>query len=219
MPCTTEYFDLHFVSPSYISLSSRLWESDCAARGFSDTYRAWVREYGGESVEFASLGVGAGEAYQEAARRALNVGTALDAPEPQGPTCEAAPLEQHGWRIERDSAQWRAVVFQQQGSELCQVQGPVDWPLPASVVGYREPPLAWQEIARIEPGARQAFAAPGGSLALVVSELGNSLYALTGPQAGKRLRELPAGRVVMVQWAVGRAVGRWTQMLAPLATR
>jgi hypothetical protein len=216
-PCTTEYYDLHFASPSYIALSSRLWQSDCAARGFSDTYRSWVRTYETESgVAFASLGAGAGAAYQAAARRALNVGTGLDEPEPQGSTCEAEPLEQRGWRIERDSAQWRAVVFQQQGSELCQLQHPVDWRMPAAVVGYREPPVGWPVVTRLEPDARQAFAAPGGALLVVVVPDGIRLYAMDAAQQGTRLLELPARRVVMVQWAIGRSVARWSGTLASI---
>lgn len=214
-PCTTEYYDLHFASPSSIALSSRLWESDCAARSFSDTYRAWVRTYESERpVKFASLGAGASEAYQDAVRRALNVGTALDEPEPQGPTCEAQPLEQHGWRIERDSAQWRAVAFQQQGSELCQLQQAVDWPLPAAVIGYPEPPVDWAVVSRIEPDARQAFTAPGGALLLVVAPDGIRLYAMDAAQQGTRLLALPARTVVMAQWAMGRSVARWTRTLA-----
>jgi hypothetical protein len=217
-PCTTEYYDLHFAFPSYIALSSRLWESDCAARSFADTYRSWVRTFeSDDAVPFTTLGDGADDAYATAARTALNVGTALDEPAPQDSTCAAQPLEQHGWHIERDSTHWRGVLFQQQGSELCQVQSPVDWPMPSAVVGYAEPPVPWSVVSRLEPQAQQAFAAPGGALLLVVAPNGIRLYAFdTGPQ-GRRLLELPASRVVMVQWALGRStVARWARILATI---
>jgi hypothetical protein len=214
-PCTTEYLEVRFASPSYLSLSSRLWQSDCIARGFSDTYTSWVSTWESEEpVTFASLGAGAGEAYREAAGRALNVGTAWDQPQPQDSTCHAEPLEQTGWRIERDSSAWRGVVFQQQGSELCILEAPVTWPMPAAVVGYADPPVPWAAVRRREPDARQAFVAPGGALVFVVTPAGNSLHGLSGPQAGHRLLEIPAGKVVMVQWATGRSVARWAGMLS-----
>jgi hypothetical protein len=214
-PCTTEYLDLHFVSPSHLSLSSRLWESDCAARSFSDTYASWATTWErAEPVAFASLGTGAGAAYQEAARRALNVGTAFDEPQPQDSTCHAEPLEQTGWRIERDSAGWRGTVFQQQGSELCILEGAVTWPMPAAVLGYADPPVPWEQVRRLEPGLRQGFVAPGGALVVLVTPAGSRLFGLSGSRAGQRLLDLPAGKVVMVQWATGRSVARWTAMLS-----
>ena len=189
-PCTAEYYDVHFASPSYIALSSRLWLSDCAARSFSDIYRSWVRTYDDTS--------------------------AVDEPEPQSPTCEAEPLEQRGWRIERDSAQWRAVLFQQQLSELCQLQQPVDWRTPVAVVGYPEPPVSWPRVTRLEPDARQAFAAPGGALLLVVVPDGIRLYAIDAAHQGRRLLALPGRKVIMVQWAIGRSVAQWSRTLASI---
>jgi hypothetical protein len=65
------------------------------------------------------------------------------------------------------------------------------------------------------PDARQAFAAPGGALVLVVGPGGNRLLELTDSGA-RQLLALPEGQVVMVQWATRGAVARWTGMLALL---
>lgn len=215
-PCSAEYVELRFASPPVLSQWSRLWLSDCAARGFSDRYREWVRTWERDSgLAFAALGPGAGDAYAEAARRALNVGAPYDAPLAQDSTCEADPRDQTGWRIERDSTGWRGVLFQQQGSELCLLEGPIAWPLPDSVVGYRDPPVSWPAVTAAVPDARQAFAAPGGALVLVAGPGGNRLLELTESGA-RQLLALPDGQVVMVQWATGGAVARWTGILALL---
>jgi hypothetical protein len=213
-PCSAEYVELRFASPAVLSQSSRLWESDCAARGFSDTYRQWVRGWDGDSaVRFGALGAGAGRAYAEAAGRAMNVGTPYDEPQPQDSTCMADPEGQDGWRIERDGAVWRAVLFQQQGSELCLPEGPIAWRLPDSVVGYPEPPIPWAAVRSAVPDTAQVFAAPGGGLLLVAAPDRNRLLDASGSGARPSL-DLPAGKVVMVQWATGGAVARWTRMLA-----
>jgi hypothetical protein len=65
------------------------------------------------------------------------------------------------------------------------------------------------------PDARQAFAAPGGALVLVAGPGGNRLLELTDSGA-RQLLALPDGQVVMVQWATGGAVARWTGLLALL---
>lgn len=212
-PCSAEYVELRFGSPAILTQWLWVWESDCAARGFSDQYVQWGRTWDSDAaVPFARLGRGAGRAYAEAAARAMNVGTPYDEPEPQDSTCRADPEDQLGWRIERDSAGWRAVLFQQQGSELCLAEGVIAWPLPDSLAGYREPPVPWALVRQAVPDAEAAFVAPGGELVLVGAKGGNRLLELSA--SGVRpLLELPEGKVVMVQWATGGAVARWTGML------
>jgi hypothetical protein len=215
-PCSAEYVELRFASPAVLSQGSRLWESDCAARGFSDTYREWVRTWEGDTaVAFGALGPGAGRAYAQAAGRAMNVGTPYDEPQPQDSTCTADPGDQRGWRIERGREAWRAVLFQQQGSELCLPQGVIAWPLPDSVVGYREPPVPWAALRPAASDSARVFAAPGGGLVLVAEPAGNRLVE-PAPSGARVLLELPRGKVVMVQWATGGAVARWTRMLAAI---
>jgi hypothetical protein len=63
------------------------------------------------------------------------------------------------------------------------------------------------------PDTAQVFAAPGGGLVLVAAPDRNRLLDASGSGARPSL-DLPAGKVVMVQWATGGAVARWTRMLA-----
>ena len=68
------------------------------------------------------------------------------------------------------------------------------------------------------PDAEQAFLAPGGALALVVVPNAIRVYRVTAGLPGDMLLEFPRPTtperdVVMVQWALGRSVNRWAQML------
>jgi hypothetical protein len=95
------------------------------------------------------------------------------------------------------------------GQRVVPAQGPVAWPLPASAVGYAEPPLDWQAVTGAVPGAQEAFASPRRDLVLITLATAFRVYTLTGGKPGTVLLELPRPKtatqdqVVMVQWALG----------------
>ena len=214
-PCTSDEAGIHFASPTVLSLSLTQWRSECYARSFSDDYRKRVRSLArDDTVSFASLGPGAGDAYREAALRARNVGEADGPPSPQSEFCHTSPEQDDGWRVRREQDRWVGELYQQGVNELCMFSERVAWPLPATVVGYAEPAVDWSLVRQAEPGAEQAFASPDGALMVVVTPDAIRLYATHGGRPAEKLLEYarPAD-VVMVQWAVGRSVARWTAVL------
>jgi len=216
--------DLTFASPTLFAAREQTGSSDkCEPRGWEWQDLDWAESYErGDRLAFGTLGLGAAAAYRDAITHALNVGSEDRPAPPQNDACRAEPADDSGWVVVRANAAWVAHAFQQQGNALCQLEAPVAWPLPASVVGYTEPPLDWQAVTAAVPGAQEAFASPRRDLVLITLATAFRVYALTGGKPGTVLLELPRPKtatqdqIVMVQWALGRSVAAWTQAFAGL---
>jgi len=223
-PCRYDYVDLTFASPTLFAAREQTGSSDkCEPRGWEWQDLDWAESYErGDRLAFGTLGLGAAAAYRDAITHALNVGSEDRPAPPQNDACRAEPADDSGWVVVRANAAWVAHAFQQQGNALCQLEAPVAWPLPASVVGYTEPPLDWQAVTAAVPGAQEAFASPRRDLVLITLATAFRVYALTGGKPGTVLLELPRPKtatqdqIVMVQWALGRSVAAWTQAFAGL---
>jgi len=212
--CAYRHFEILFASPTVLSVVHEEGGSEACD---PDTERSYtVRTYESpEPVRFSSLGQGAAAAFQDAAKRAINYGGAPP-PQPQDEMCHTDPEEDASWIVNRAATAWIAELLQERHRGICRLSAPIKWELPTSLVGYEEAMLDSSAIGRALPGALQAFPSPGGTVALVVYRDTMRLHSLLPGALEATLLDLPKAEVVMVQWATGRSVARWTQMLAPL---
>jgi hypothetical protein len=215
--CTVDRITVGFASPSMVSLETRAWLSDCAHHGFSDIYDAYARPWTRDTaIAFGTLGPGAAAALERASDSARNHGSGLDTPEQQDEDCRATAHEQD-WHVVRHVDRWAATYFEQRGSELCQLIGSIDWPLPATVIGVSEPAADSAEVASVVGAFEVIFVSPDQSLAVIIRGDTISIHPMDGkrPRAGSPIYSIaraPDTDVIMVQWAYGAAVARWSSI-------
>jgi hypothetical protein len=87
---------------------------------------------------------------------------------------------------------------------------------PRSMVGEDEVFPAWNEIKNAYPDALDSFASPGHDLVIVVVPGRLIIAPVSNGKVGRSLARVQAdGTPVMVQWALGNYVDRWTAQLKP----
>jgi hypothetical protein len=151
-----------------------------------------------------------------------------------GNSCLAdAPAEslddQTGWSLVHFSGKWMAYAFTQQGRE-CAAGGYVKVSVPRSVTHAAPLPFPWAELEKQVANILDAYVSPSNALLVVVvskndphptgSQVASvALYELSGNKLGAKLLDIPAGDVVMAEWATGRFVQSWTDSLSALQSR
>jgi hypothetical protein len=216
--CTLDRITLGFASPSVVSLETYGWRSDCWHRSFSDLSAAYTRPWTRDTaIAFGTLGPGAAAALERASDSALNHGAPVDPPARQDKDCRADASEKD-WHIVRRVDRWAATFFQQGASELCQLLAPIEWALPRAVIGFIEPTADSAEVASVVGAFEAIFLSPDSSMAIITKPGTISIHAMDGkrPRAGAPIYSIaraPDTDVVMVQWAYGTAVARWSSIL------
>ena len=219
--CTTDQLGIAFASPAVLSVIYYGWYSDCSSRSWADVNArntiAWSTR---RAVSFGTLGAGAADAYARAARAARNVNVASDGEGSiaQRDGCQAKADVDTTWAITRVRGHWIPSLYQQNGNELCLLEGAIDWTLPARVIGHTEPTLDWARITTAVPDAEAAWLSPDGTSAVITLPGMIRVYAIEAGVPRKVLFERPRTTegtdVVMVQWMTGRGVAQWTARLA-----
>src|SRR4029077_5999923 len=83
---------------------------------------------------------------------------------------------------------------------------------PASLVGFDDLPVTWEQVAKAIPGANDAFGAPTWGLLVVLTDDEVLACPVRKSGIGKPLARKPltlGEKAVMAQWAVGKSVGSW----------
>lgn len=140
------------------------------------------------------------------------------------PSCPAlddsGPFDElSDWSIDRRAGQWRASAFFQPGLADCQYANEIQSPLPISVTGSDVLALPWARITAAVPQATDAFSSPAGDMVIIVVPGELQFFDLHQRALGRKLLSVPAERVVMIQWALGRHVARWTNTLSQFANK
>ena len=127
------------------------------------------------------------------------------------------------WTIARARGRWVATGSSGYGSGAARgyyYDYRVPIAVPPRVVGFEEEPVPWELVVEEFPDAVDVYASPAKDV-LVVKASGRLLVCpRTGEgRPGRPVATLPIpepATTVMVQWALGSSVGRWTRELVPL---
>lgn len=215
--CSYGYLRPLFVSPTLFSVKT--WSGlygDCEL-SFSQRQSAVVtplQDTGANpEVSFTDVGgPGAPEAFDTARRRAQARLDASGAAETFRP-CEAGVNDSStDWSVHRAGTRWVAALDEEVHPE-CQAYEAIDHALPASIVGFTEPPLSWAAIGRAHPDATEAHGSPVGPVMLLVQH-SDLVVATTGGAVLARFDREWSDSVIMVQWAARVGARRWQRMLA-----
>jgi hypothetical protein len=100
----------------------------------------------------------------------------------------------------------------------CQYEAPITGTLPSLLTGHDTLALSWAQILRAVPEATDAFSSPQGDTLIVAIKNEMQVFELAQGVMGRRLTTFAAeGDVVMIQWALGANVARWTKALSDAA--
>jgi hypothetical protein len=212
--CGYEHLTITFVSPDFVAVSRVAGQSeDCEPRGYHSHASATVRRLDaiGTPLGYASV-AGAG-----ARPRMLR----QTGPDPGCPDLDFSDLsgELSEWFIQRRAGQWRARTFFQPGLADCIYTNEIQQPLPLAVTGHDTLVMPWTSIVAAVPKAIDAFSSPAADMLIVVAPSELQVFEVRGQSLGQKLVTVPAGQVVMIQWALGGNVARWTAAVRQFATK
>ena len=221
--CQIEQVEIHFVTGDYVgTFDTSSQTEECEPRGGRYGYGPSIRRWETDSVLPLTQAIGhdVDSAFARAARLAVKSAPRdecelfTDGPERRASSAEM--IDQ--WYVERWRGRWRPAVFRHIYGSDCSFDAPTTLTLPRSFTGYDALRPAWGVVARAIPNAVDAVSSPAGDL--VIAFTSDSLFAFesNGTKLGARLLAMPfeRQRVVMVQWAIGRHVARWSEALARL---
>jgi len=125
---------------------------------------------------------------------------------------EAGPAGEE-WAIIREPGRW-AVRYPEEsgGKDGRRVWRALPVTLPPAVVSHDRLDLGWDEIAAMDPLARDAYTSPAGDLAALVRSDALRVVPYRLPDAAMRTLTVSLDEnetVVMVQWALDRYVESW----------
>jgi hypothetical protein len=189
---------IHFVWPELVSLTYAR-SGDCGAHPGSGeipgVHRFDALGADGLPIDWV-LGAGSVEAFTAGFDRAA-------AADPAAASCTDPDPDPRRWWIQRDPGRWQ--IRGDTTTGLCGFLFDVDLPLPPRLERAGPAPV---------PRVQDAFPAPGGEGALLVRKDRVELLWLAAPLASARRDEKET--VVMVEWALGAQVARWTTALADI---
>jgi len=127
-----------------------------------------------------------------------------------------AKLEQ--WAIVREPGRW-AIRYPDERSEEGEARPWRTYPatLPSSVVSHDRLDLSWEEIARLDPLAKDAYTSPAQDVLALVRDDGIRVVPYRLPDAAARSVFVPMDNdetIIMVQWALDRYVEEWKRQAA-----
>ena len=221
--CQIERVEIHFVNGDYVgTFDTSSQTEECEPRGgrygYGPTIRRWESDSGLTLQQV--MGHEVDSAFASAARRAVRSAPAeeceLFTKGPERQASSAQMIEE--WYVERWRGRWRPSVFRHIYGSDCSFDGPATLSLPRSFTGHDALRPAWSVVVRALPKAGDAVSSPAGDL--VIAFTSDSLFAFesNGTKLGACVLAMPfeRQRVVMVQWAIGRHVARWSEALARL---
>lgn len=215
--CGFELTNLTYVSPQLISISRYSGQSeDCEERG--GHYELDYRVRNLDSDEALSFGTLLGGEARSAYLRALpkyavsNDGRNCDEPDRTSDT---------GWRVAHVRGTWRPYLHQSRGLFGCAVDAPVSFALPASKTGDAVTNFDWKIQSKLWQSKvgdmADVYISPSKDLVIVSSASEIRIFELRAGMPGQLLLSLPAGQIVMAQWATGRHVQDWTSKMEQLS--
>jgi len=148
-----------------------------------------------------------------------------DAEEPHVALSEVLPVETDGsgreeWAIIREPGRW-AVRYPEEGegTESRRLWRALPVTLPSTVVSHDRLDLGWDQIAQLDPLAKDAYTSPAGDLAALVRSDAVRVVPYRLPDASLRTYSVPLDEsetIVMVQWALDQYVDEWKRLAAML---
>lgn len=131
---------------------------------------------------------------------------------------EAAGPVGEEWAIIREPGRW-AVRYpeESEGTEGRRIWRALPVTLPPAVVSHDRLDLGWDEIAAMDPLARDAYTSPAGDLAALVRSDAVRVVPYRLPDAAMRTLTVPleeSETIVMVQWALDQYVEAWKRQAA-----
>ena len=219
-PCIYKSVAITAVTTSFVSTLYHGGNSaDCETRGFSwsdggsvssledlkpVSYGDLLKQKGLEEYKRVLI-----ESGKELESDGMNCGLSEEAFD----TSHRWAIDGTGWLLTREKGKWEAVALLQPGNAACQYGGSLSLPLTEELVGHDVLRPEWASLQRQITGLQDAFTSPEGDLIVAVTKSQIEIYSLKGRRVGHRLLALPADRVVMVQWATGKYVGKWAEGL------
>jgi hypothetical protein len=210
--CGYEHLAITFVSPDFVAVSRVAGQSEeCEPRGYRSYASATVRRLDSldTPIEYASV---AGAWARPSVRRQAE-------PDPGCRDLDFSDLpgELSDWLIERRAGRWRALTFFQPGLADCMYTNEIQQPLPLAATGHDTLVMPWTSIVAAVPQATDAFSSPAADMLVVVAQGELQVFEVRRRSLGRKLVTVPSGQVVMIQWALGRNVARWTTALSQIA--
>jgi hypothetical protein len=120
------------------------------------------------------------------------------------------------WAIIREPGRW-AVRYPEEDERTVnrRIWRALPVMLPSSVVSHDRLDLGWDQIAQLDPLAKDAYTSPAGDLAALVRSDAIRVVPYRLPDATLRTYTLPLDEsetIVMVQWALDRYVDEWKRL-------
>ncbi len=214
-PCSFHTESIAFVSSQLVAINYYDGQSEaCEPRGFHWNSESKVLRFGvTDAISFKEFTGDTGwEAYNAAVRKA-----SVDL-QKEGFNCdifseEDEVLEDTHWTLHRKEGRWAAVLAWHD-SAACEYFADINLMLPKSLTDYDTLQLPWSSLANQIKDLQDAFTSPTGNLLLARTNEGTAVYSLGEGRAGQKLLDLPAGQIVMVQWALGKYADVWAKELA-----
>lgn len=222
------YEQVLFAGNRYVSVRQERFgaEGETAPREF-----LWVKHVEQLTAKAVTKAAGAETgAETDAGKGRGSVSRADGETEPHVALSEVLPADTPGagieqWAIVREPGRW-AIRYPEERSDE---GGPGAWraypaTLPSSVVSHDRLDLSWEEIARLDPLAKDVFTSPAQDVLALVRDDGIRVLPYRLPDAASRSVFVPMDdheTIVMVQWALDRYVDEWKRQaavwLAPVA--
>jgi hypothetical protein len=145
---------------------------------------------------------------------------------------DARTPEAGGWYLVHREGRWHAVALVQWGPYTADCVFSADTKESVShALTHAAPlPISWAQLEQPLPGVSDAYASPDGSVLVAiqskedvtnhqwrVSSIG--VFGFSGNKVGAKLFDLPPSGIVMVEWATGAYVDKWTEVLSGFEKR
>jgi hypothetical protein len=210
--CGYEHLAITFVSPDFVAVSRVKGQSEeCEPRGYHSYASATVRRLDSIDTPIGYASVAGAWARPSVLRQAEPDSGChdLDFSDLSG--------ELSDWLIERRAGRWQARTFFQPGLADCMYTNEIQQLLPLAATGHDTLVMPWTSIVAAVPQATDAFSSPAADMLVVVAPGELQIFEVRRRSLGQKLVTVPAGQVVMIQWALGRNVARWTTALSQIA--
>lgn len=212
--CGFQLLNVEYLSPEIASITEYGSQSeDCEPRGghYSEVHYV-LKLDSNQAVKFGQLlGEKASAAYAQALPDHAKNDMGVE-------DCGAPDSDEDvGWRIAHKLGRWRPYLNQSLGMFGCSVDAPIAFPLPTSLTGDPSKPLDWKPLRTKIAGIEDAYLSPGGDLLIAVFHAELKFFEAHGGVPEKLLLTLPAGQIVMAQWAQGKHVADWTAEMDRIA--